>query len=156
MFHGSSYILFSVCLALTNQIFGIYFHFLLKHESSLVIFPFFKIIKTYNNGAAFGFLSGLGNLARVFLLIFGALIIFSIICLLIFSKFSRMRKIALSVLLGGAIGNWVDRAIHGQVADFLLFHWNEYYFPAFNIADTFISLGAILLFIAEYLFPKSK
>ena len=59
--------------------------------------------------------------------------------------------LALSLILGGAIGNVIDRIAYGQVIDFLLFYWNNWYYPAFNLADMAISLGAVLLIIDELL-----
>ena len=66
----------------------------------------------------------------------------------------RMFSIALGLILGGAIGNVIDRLIHGQVTDFLLFHQGGWYFPAFNVADSAITVGAVLLILDELLRMK--
>ena len=65
-----------------------------------------------------------------------------------------MFSVALGLILGGAIGNVIDRLLYGQVVDFLLFHQGSWYFPAFNIADSAISVGAVLLILDELLRMK--
>ncbi|MDO8350955.1 MAG: signal peptidase II, partial [Gallionella sp.] len=62
--------------------------------------------------------------------------------------------LALSLILGGALGNLIDRLAYGYVIDFLLFHWNEHYFPAFNVADSAISCGAFLLIWESFMEKK--
>ena len=64
--------------------------------------------------------------------------------------------LALAMILGGAIGNVVDRMLHGHVVDFLLFYWQNWYYPAFNVADSFICVGAVLLVIDGFKHKKDK
>lgn len=115
------------------------------------VLPFFDITLLYNPGAAFSFLADGSGWQKWFFL--G---IASIACILILywlrrNPCQRMFCLSLSLILGGALGNVIDRILHGHVVDFLLFYWRGWYFPAFNIADIAITCGAILLLIDEFL-----
>ncbi len=100
----------------------------------------------HNTGAAFSFLHDAGGWQRWF---------FSVIALLVsglilywlakMSRHERVQAIAFSLILGGAIGNVIDRILNGYVIDFIQVYYDVYYFPAFNIADSAISIGAVLL-----------
>ena len=120
--------------------------------------PFFEITLRYNTGAAFSFLAGAGGWQRWFLASVSTIV--SLIILLWIARLDRSRKVelwALAFILGGAIGNLYDRIAHGYVVDFILVHWPIRDFPAFNIADSAISIGAALLvFDALLLEPKRR
>lgn len=118
------------------------------HQSIEIIPNFFNLTYIRNTGAAFGFLAGDRSPGR---LIFFALFSFIAIgCLIYLLKSLRPgHKIAilsLSLILGGAIGNLIDRLRQGEVIDFLDVHWHNWHWPAFNIADSSITIGVILLF----------
>ncbi len=106
---------------------------------------FFDLVLFYNEGAAFSFLATAGGWQRVFFSLF-ALVASAIIVRLI-SRHRRRRLFcfALSLVLGGALGNLWDRLVLGHVVDFLYFHYHAYYWPAFNVADSAITLGVALL-----------
>ena len=113
-----------------------------------VIFPFLNLILTFNTGAAFSFLRGQGPFAMWLLI--GIAAIASIIILFFLARLPTTRVLlacALSLILGGALGNLVDRVYHGFVIDFIQLHIHQYAWPVFNVADSAISLGAVLLCI---------
>lgn len=116
-----------------------------------VIENFFDLTLYYNTGAAFSFLAGAGGWQRWFFTIFGLLACVFIIYLLRQSTQMKLFSFGLAMILGGAFGNIIDRLVHGKVVDFLLFYQHPYYFPAFNLADSAITLGAICLITDEIL-----
>jgi signal peptidase II len=125
------------------------------HDSVAVIPGFFHLTHVENTGAAFGLFAESNAQWKI-----GALIMFSVIALVIVSAILWRHShalttttIGLSLILGGATGNLWDRLLSGHVVDFLDFHIGTYYWPAFNVADSAIVVGAILL-VAEILFTK--
>lgn len=116
--------------------------------------PSFNLMLTYNTGAAFSFLADAGGWQRWFFLGLGFVVSVSLIVWLRWLKPSEKRlAIALSLILGGAVGNWIDRCLFGQVIDFIQLYYDRWYWPAFNIADSAISVGAGLL-IVDSVWPK--
>jgi len=115
---------------------------------SIEILPVFKLTVLHNTGAAFSFLADAGGWQRVFLIIVSLGVSLFISGWLYRSyREQQLLAYALAFILGGALGNLVDRALQGYVVDFLVFHYETYYFPAFNVADTAITIGAGLLII---------
>ncbi len=115
------------------------------------ILPFLDFTLRYNPGAAFSFLAGAGGWQRWF---FSGIALIATLLIIYWLQRQPNKKLfctALSLILGGALGNVLDRIIHGHVIDFILFHWQSWHFPAFNIADTAISIGAALLILEEFL-----
>lgn len=113
---------------------------------------FFNFVRVHNHGAAFSFLAQAGGWQRWFFIGLGALATGFIIYMLRQHGNQKMFSWALTLIMGGALGNVIDRAVHGYVVDFLDFHWRflapvfyQGHFPAFNIADCAISIGAVLL-----------
>lgn len=118
------------------------------HCDSIQVLPFFKLTLLHNEGAAFSFLDDAGGWQRWFLVAVSSLVSAFIAGWLYRADQSeKLLRVALCVVLGGAIGNLVDRVVMGYVVDFLVFYYDVYYFPAFNIADTAISIGAALLIL---------
>jgi signal peptidase II len=117
----------------------------LDFGSALVITPFFNIVHFQNMGAAFSFLSEASGWQRYFF------IVVSLIAIVIIIRLMRKRLnhpllcLALAFILGGAIGNLCDRSYYGFVIDFIYIHYEAYYWPAFNVADSFISIGVALI-----------
>ena len=113
---------------------------------SITIFPFFNFTLLHNTGAAFSFLSDAGGWQRW---AFSVIAIGTSIGLMVWlwklPKSDKWLAIALALIIGGAIGNVYDRLAYGYVVDFLDFHWAGIHFPAFNIADTGISIGAMMM-----------
>lgn len=120
------------------------------------VLPFFDFTLLYNPGAAFSFLAGAGGWQRWFFSAIALIATFLIVYWLQRQPYQRLFCTALSCILGGALGNVIDRVSQGHVIDFLLFHWGEWYFPAFNIADIAITIGAALLILDEFLRLKKK
>lgn len=119
---------------------------LLEYAQPIALLPVFDLTLLYNKGAAFSFLAGQDGWQRWF---------FSLIALAVggyllhwlskISRSERLLSIALVLILGGAVGNLIDRLLLGHVVDFISLHWQSHYYPAFNIADSAITLGAVLL-----------
>ncbi len=120
-----------------------------QHGDATVITSFFNIVRAHNPGAAFSFLADASGWQRWFFTAVGVAAAVFIVWLLRSHAGQRLFSFALACILGGAIGNVVDRLQHGYVVDFLDFHWAGWHFPAFNIADTGISVGAALLIVDE-------
>jgi len=115
-----------------------------KPGEEKVILPFFSVVLAFNPGAAFSFLADASGWQRWF---FSAVaIVASVVIVWLLRKGgSRWYRVALALILGGALGNVWDRLTIGLVVDFLLFHWRGSAYPAFNVADSAITLGAVLL-----------
>ncbi len=121
-------------------------------ERMEVIPRLFDLTLVYNPGAAFSFLANHDGWQRWFFIGIGIAASAFILWLLARHPSQRLFAGALSLILGGAIGNVIDRFVHGQVVDFLLVHWRDrWYFPAFNVADSAITVGAVLLILDELL-----
>ncbi len=120
-------------------------HMLVMHEP-LAVMPMFNLTLMYNTGAAFSFLSEAGGWQRWFFT--GVALLVS---LLIFNWLrslqdgQRLQAVALSLVLGGALGNVIDRLLLGHVVDFIQLYYDRWYWPAFNIADSAITVGVVLL-----------
>ena len=106
---------------------------------------FFNIVRAHNTGAAFSFLAGAAGWQRWFFTAIGIAAALFIVWLLRSHSGQTLFSFALALLLGGAVGNVVDRLQHGYVVDFLDFHWGGWHFWAFNVADSAITVGAICL-----------
>ena len=111
----------------------------------------FDLILVYNTGAAFSFLAGAGGWQRWFFTALGIIASVVIVFMLRRHGGQPLFATALALIMGGAIGNVIDRLVHAKVVDFLLFYRGDWYFPAFNLADSAITLGAILLITDEIL-----
>ncbi|WP_191092687.1 signal peptidase II [Cysteiniphilum sp. JM-1] len=127
----------------------------LTYGQPVEILPFFNLTLLHNYGAAFSFLSNANTTWQVIVLSAIALIV-AIVILIWLARLPKNKNLtacALSLILGGALGNVYDRMIHGYVVDFLDFHINNYHWPAFNIADSAICIGAVILILMSF---KSK
>jgi|TARA_B110000259_G_C13959225_1_gene379944 signal peptidase II len=121
-------------------------------ETYISISPFFKLVNFHNSGAAFSFLHNSGGWQRYFLIFITLIAIIWIISMLNKNKNKNKPIISLGLLLilGGALGNLIDRIRLGYVIDFIYLHINSWYWPAFNIADSAICVGAGFLFYDMY------
>jgi signal peptidase II len=131
-------------------------HRLTMHDSITVIPGFFRIIHAENPGAAFGIFADSPSQWKIGLLILFSMIALFIVCALLWKASQTMTStgIGLALILGGAIGNLWDRIVSHRVVDFLLFYIGRYEWPAFNVADSAIVIGACLL-VFEIVFTKS-
>ena len=122
-----------------------------QHGDWTPITGFFNIVRAHNTGAAFSFLAGGSGWQRWLFVAIGVIATVLIVWQLRKHPGEKMFCLSLSSILGGAIGNVVDRLQHGYVVDFLDFHWAGWHFPAFNLADAAISTGAACLILDELL-----
>lgn len=118
---------------------------------STFITSFFNIVRAHNTGAAFSFLSDAGGWQRWLFTGIGLAATIFIVWQLRAHPGQKLFSFALSSILGGAVGNVVDRLMHGYVVDFLQFHYAGWYFPSFNLADSAITVGAACLILDELL-----
>jgi signal peptidase II len=119
---------------------------------SHAVTSFFNVVRVHNTGAAFSFLAGASGWQRWFFVGLGIAAAGFIVWMLRRHGDQRLFGWALALILGGAVGNVIDRLLHGYVVDFIQVHWNHrWYFPAFNIADSAITVGAGLLILDELL-----
>jgi signal peptidase II len=121
--------------------------------------PFLKFWNwtlAYNQGAAFSFLANGDSWARLFLAIIAVVVAIALVYYLLTRPYSGLTGIALAFILGGAVGNLIDRIIAGKVTDFIDWYYSEYHWPAFNLADSFICIGVTLLIIENLFFSKHR
>ena len=121
----------------------------LQPEFTQKILPFFDIVYKWNYGISFGLFSEHYQYSNNVFLALNTIIILYLVYTLYLSQ-NYLSQAALTLIIGGAIGNLMDRAIRGAVFDFLYFYYRDFSFPAFNLADSFISIGAAI-FIFQYL-----
>jgi signal peptidase II len=126
------------------------------HESISVIPGFFRLTHVQNRGAAFGLFADSPSEWKIAVLVLFSLIALVIVSALLWKNSHSMNTtgVGLALILGGALGNLWDRLVSGHVVDFLLFYIGQYQWPAFNVADSAIVIGAGLL-VFEILFAKS-
>lgn len=113
-------------------------------ENGIEILPVFRLVMVWNYGISFGMFSDGGDMRR-WLLIGVALVITTVMLLWLWKSRHGLMSLALGLVIGGAMGNVIDRLRWGAVADFFYFHYEEWYWPAFNIADSSIFIGVVLL-----------
>ncbi|HEV7633273.1 MAG TPA: signal peptidase II [Steroidobacteraceae bacterium] len=120
--------------------------------------PVLSILRAHNTGAAFSFLAGAGGWQRWLFTALALVVSFAILTWLrrLDGGQQRLLVISLALILGGALGNVIDRLRHGYVVDFVAVHWQEHYFPAFNVADSCITVGAGLLLLDALLDSRRR
>jgi len=128
---------------------------LFAYGERLPLLPVLDLTLLYNRGAAFSFLAGADGWQRWFFTILALGVSGFIVWMLSRHGHQRLFSWALTLILGGALGNVIDRFIHGHVIDFVLVHYGDWFFPAFNLADSAITVGAVLLIVDEIRKPRS-
>jgi signal peptidase II len=121
----------------------------------LTVNSFFDLVRYHNTGAAFSFLADAGGWQKLFFSVVSSIAITVIIYLLNKHTEQKLFCIGLALVLGGAIGNLYDRLTLGYVVDFLYFHYENFYWPAFNVADSAICVGVALLFFDGFKKPRN-
>ncbi len=121
----------------------------------LYVTSFFDLVRYHNEGAAFSFLAGAGGWQRFFFSAIAIVASVVIVYLLRKHKNEKLFCFALALVLGGALGNLYDRLTLGYVVDFLFFHYQGWYWPAFNVADSAISCGVVLLLLDSFKKPRT-
>ncbi|MDM8566547.1 signal peptidase II [Candidatus Halobeggiatoa sp. HSG11] len=145
---GLRWIWISILVIILDQASKLWMDSYLSFNQPVNILPFFDLRLLYNTGAAWSFLADAGGWQRWFLaaLAFGI----SIVLIVWLTRLERKQvwlAIALTLVLGGAVGNLIDRVIYGYVIDFIDIYYQQWHWPAFNIADSAISVGAVMLVI---------
>ncbi|MDP3701954.1 MAG: signal peptidase II [Hylemonella sp.] len=132
---------------ITKALILVYYH----PGESTYLTDFLNIVRVHNRGAAFSFLAGADGWQRWLFVGIGVAATGFIIYLLLAHAGQRLFCFALTLVMGGAVGNVVDRLLHGYVVDMVDFHIGRWHFPAFNVADSAITLGVIFLLLDEFL-----
>ncbi|AQZ34854.1 MULTISPECIES: signal peptidase II [Pseudomonadaceae] len=152
------WLLLSVLILVVDRVTKDIFEGTLSMYQRIEVIPgYFDWTLAYNTGAAFSFLADAAGWQRWF---FAAIAIVVSVVLVVWLKRLKRHEtllaVALAMVLGGALGNLYDRVVLGHVVDFILVHWqSRWFFPAFNLADTFITIGAILLALDMFKSDKS-
>lgn len=135
----------SLAVIVLDQLTKLWIVSVFQFGDSLPLLRFFNLVHAHNSGAAFSFLAGEGGWQRFFFI--GIAFAASLLIVHLLRKHAQERGFcfALSLILGGALGNLIDRVRFGYVIDFLDFYYAGYHFPAFNVADSAITVGAALL-----------
>ena len=136
-------------VVLLDQLTKITMSRLLVYGQSETITPYFNLVMVYNQGAAFSFLANSGGWQRWFFSGLAFAVSLGIIWMLQRNGSQRLFCWSLALILGGAVGNLIDRLAYGHVIDFLDFHMGTLHWPAFNVADSAITLGAALFVLDE-------
>ncbi len=120
----------------------------LSYGRPMEILPVFDLTLLYNKGAAFSLLSNAGGWQRwLFTSVSSVVSIVLIVWIWRLGRTQVLLALSLSLILGGAVGNLIDRTVFGHVIDFISVHWEQYYFPAFNIADSAITVGTAFMLL---------
>lgn len=130
----------------------------LFYGQEIAVLPFFDLTLRYNTGAAFSFLAQAGGWQRWFFSVIALAVVVGISWRLVKNAVSnRLEALALTFVLGGAVGNLYDRLVYGHVVDFIQVHWQQsWYFPAFNVADSAITIGVILMLVEGFVAKKKE
>lgn len=141
----------SLLIVLADQLSKAWILASLREYQVIEVWPVFNLTLVYNRGAAFSFLADAGGWQHYFFI--GLALLISLLLLVWLARLKSHERLlawALALVLGGAVGNLVDRLAHGKVVDFLQWHWEQWYFPSFNLADSAITLGVVLLLIDSF------
>lgn len=146
----------AIIVVLLDQLSKIMISKTFTYGESMPVNSFLNLVLVYNKGAAFSFLANQSGWQRHLFTAIGIVVALYIIYLIIRHSSQHLFCLALALILGGAIGNVIDRIMYGHVIDFLDFYYARIHFPAFNLADSAITLGAGLFILDELLRVKGK
>lgn len=146
----------SVVVVVADLVTKHYASSLLDYATPVAVMPCFNLTLLHNTGAAFSFLATESGWQRWFFAALASVVSIALIRWLTTLRDDPWLGVAIALILGGALGNLYDRITLGYVVDFLHFYWNDSHFPAFNIADSAISLGAGLMIIDIFKRKKAE
>lgn len=141
----------SLVALLADQVSKLWILATFQEYEVLYIWPMFNLTLVYNTGAAFSFLADAGGWQHY--LFVGVALVMSVVLFIWLKRLQAHEVVAawgISLVLGGAVGNLIDRMAYGKVVDFLQWHWEDWYWPSFNIADAAITLGVVFLLIDSF------
>lgn len=145
------YLWLSVIVIVLDQLSKLWILATFEEYEVKVIWPVFNLTLVYNKGAAFSFLANAGGWQQYFFI--SLAIVLSIVMTIWLHRLQANEKLTawgLGLIIGGAVGNLIDRIAYGKVVDFLQWHWQGYYWPSFNVADSAITVGVVLLLFASF------
>jgi len=128
--------------------------YLLNHEAYIVLTSFFNLVYTWNTGVSFSLFNDNTEFNRWLLISVSLIIVFILIFFWLKQEKDIKIRVALDLIIGGALGNVIDRLIYGAVFDFLDFHYRMNHWPAFNVADSLICIGAGLILLSIFIGKK--
>jgi signal peptidase II len=146
----------SVSVILLDQVTKLWILATFKEYEVVVIWPVFNLTLVYNKGAAFSFLANAGGWQLYFFIILA--LVLSVVMTVWLARLQRHEKFTawgLGLIIGGAVGNLIDRLLYGKVVDFLQWHWGDYYWPSFNVADSAITIGVCLMLVDAFRPPRT-
>jgi len=152
----SMWLCLSTAIIAFDQLTKIWVTSVLSFGESVKVTSFFDLVFVLNSGAAFSFLSSASGWQRWFFIILALGISAWIVMMLRQHAGDRLLALALALVLGGALGNVIDRFVYGAVVDFLYFHIASYYWPAFNVADSCICVGVALMLWHQFTLKESQ
>lgn len=123
---------------------------LMDFGQAIPVTGFFKLVLVFNPGAAFSFLADQGGWQRWFFIALAVVICGWLLVMLREHQHERALPLAFALIIGGAIGNVIDRVLYGAVVDFLYFHIGRFGWPAFNVADSAITVGVVLMLLSQF------
>jgi len=150
------FVFFALVVFLADRITKFFAYKYLYGKAVMVIPGFFRLVYAENKGAAFSLFASFSGFSRVFFLILIPVVVVAIIIYFLLRRnLAFSEKLALSLILGGAVGNLYDRIVYGKVIDFVDFHLGNYHWPAFNVADVAVFVGTLIL-LSGYFLKNSK
>jgi signal peptidase II len=139
----------AISVAVADQLTKLAVSTLMSYGQSIPLTGFFNLVHVWNTGAAFSFLADAGGWQRYFFIVITLGVSIALVVMLRRPR-PRAEALGYSLVLGGALGNGFDRVVRGYVVDYLDFYWQRWHWPAFNIADTGITLGVSLLLLSTF------
>jgi signal peptidase II len=130
--------------------------FLYSDHNAIFVTNFFNLVLTFNYGVSFGIFPAHDSLIRYWFIIIFIITLISVISFWWFKEENKFEKISYTMIVGGGVGNIIDRLTIGSVVDFLDFHIHDLHWPAFNVADSFIVIGVFGLIFKQLFFDKIK